>query len=85
MIDSLEFQLGLTAAIFAHALIWAPLIVASSLLILEAIRENHFKGNRRRFSFRRFFLWDVSLKKVGGIRFFKCGRFGCSFWLKRKK
>jgi len=81
--ESLEFQLGLYAATFAHALLALPLIGAL-YAIGETVFEERKKVNRRRFSFRRFFLWDVSFRKIGGIHFLKVGRFGCSFW-KRKK
>lgn len=84
--ESLEFQLGIYAATFAHALLALPLIGALLLIVPEAIRENRKPAqNRRRFSLRRFLLWELSFRKVGGIRFLKVGRFGCSFWVKRKK
>jgi hypothetical protein len=85
MIDSLEFQLGLTAATFAQALIWAPLLGALALLIPDVIREHRRPVNRRRFSLRRFWLWEVSFRKIGGIYFLKVGRFGCSFWVSKRK
>jgi hypothetical protein len=82
--ESLEFQLGLYAATFAHALLALPLL-GTLYLIGETVLEERRKVNRRRFSLRRFWLWEVSFRKVGGIHFLKVGRFGCSFWLKRKK
>jgi len=84
MIDSLEYQLGLYAATFAHALIVLPLL-GVLYAIGETIFEERKKVNRRRFSFRRFFLWEVNFRKIGGIYFLKVGRFGCSFWASKRK
>jgi hypothetical protein len=80
-----EIHLGIVAGRFAQALLALPLLVALPLVALQAIRENRPKGNRRRFSLRRFFLWEVSFRKVGGIHFLKLGRFGCSFWVSKRK
>jgi hypothetical protein len=82
--ESLEFQLGLYAASFAQALLALPLLCVLFCVLPEAIREYSTVRNRRRFSLRRFWLWEVSFRKIGGIYFLKVGRFGCSFW-KRKK
>jgi hypothetical protein len=83
--ESLEFQLGLYAASFAQALLALPLLCVLFCVLPEAIRENSPRTNRRRFSLRRFFLWEVSFRKIGGIHFLKVSRFGCSFWVSKRK
>jgi hypothetical protein len=80
-----EIYYGIIAGRFAQALLVLPLLVAVPLVALQAIRENSTKGNRRRFSLRRFWLWEVSFRKIGGIYFLKIGRFGCSFWVSKRK
>jgi hypothetical protein len=60
--ESLEYQLGVYAATCAQLLIWAPLLIAAIVLLPETIREQP-AHNRRRFSLRRFFLWEVSFRK----------------------
>ena len=83
--ESLEYQLGLYAATFTHALLALPLL-AALYAIGEMVTES--QQNRKRFCIRHlrsFLLWEVSFKQIGGIRFLKVGRFGCSFWFKRKK
>jgi hypothetical protein len=83
--ETLEFQLGLYAATFAHALVALPLLCVLFCVLPEAVREHSPVRNRRRFSLRRFWLWEVSFRKIGGIHFLKMGRFGCSFWVSKRK
>jgi len=80
-----EIYYGIIAGRFGQALLALPLLVALPLVALEAIREHLPVRNRRRFSLRRFFLWEVSFRKIGGIQFLKLGRFGCSFWVSKRK
>lgn len=82
--ESLEYQLGLYAATYAHALLALPLLGALYAIGANAFEERR-KVNRKRFSLRRFFLWEVSFRKIGGIHFLKVGRFGCSFWASKRK
>jgi hypothetical protein len=79
-----EIYYGIIAGRFTQALLAIPLI-AIPLIVLEALREHSPVRNRRRFSLRRFFLWNISFRKIGGIHFLKIGRFGCSFWVSKRK